>query len=231
MSPQPESGIVAPQAMLENRDIAQHGFVIRDLPATLLDELEHLEPTLTQLPAKHWTRVIRSSTLTTDFAQDDPMSVAEHAQALSRMDSGELCYSFLRIRCEDGNLELPAVRRLTAFLLSDPMRAFIREHAGRTVHALSVYYVNRFCDGDFLTTHRDAGDNLALVINLTRNWHPVNGGVTFLLDQQNRIVQALNPQFGQALMFDCRENTVPHFVSSVTSPSGRHRSAIVARYA
>lgn len=217
--------------MSNAREFLQQGFAVKEIPSALLAALKQIEASLHVVPEDSWTRVIKGAGETIDYPVSSPEAAVGHAEALAMLDSGQLCYSFQRIRCEGGNLALPAIGQLKNFLLSPAICAFVASHTARQVSELALFYVNKFGNGDFLTTHRDSGTNLALVISLTDNWDANNGGITFMLDQDKQIMRALLPRFGQALMLDCSDNTVPHFVSTVTSSSDRYRTAIVARYA
>lgn len=208
----------------------ENGFVIARLPAQMDSALQRVYNDLQKVSATSWTQVIKYDAEITDISLLSPSLAEERQKARSRLDSGELCYSFKRIKCDGVNLDLAAIQQLKTFLLSDQIISFVKEKTGRTVGAISLFYVNQFGDGDFLTTHRDTGENLALVISLTRDWNPNNGGITFLLDNENQVRHALNPAFGQALILDCVTNTVPHFVSAVASTTNKTRMAIVARY-
>lgn len=182
-------------------------------------------------PDHHWNQIIKNSNIEKDFqvVEEQEQIFLNHNQALKDYSKGLFCFSFKRINKPIEKDDI--VEEIIVCLSSISFRNALSKIVQREVKQVSVFYINRFDKGDFLTTHNDGGSSIGIVINLTKNWNPNFGGITFMIDQESgNIRDAIVPKLGRVLVFDIQKNNQPHFVSMVTSDSSIKRLAIVVRY-
>ncbi|MCW7541899.1 hypothetical protein OOT46_29305 [Aquabacterium sp. A7-Y] len=211
------------------QSLTEHGYVVFDLRDRMNEALTQLEQAAEAAPLEDWTQVINNNGRVQDLALNDPVLVKEHALARDRLFAGEFAYSFKRIDCA-GEARSAASEQVRSFLRSTLFTSMLADRFGSVVTGGEAVYINKFEEGDFLTTHCDRGADIAVVISLTRDWDMNYGGLTFILSQdRTRILRTISPSFGEAVIFDTKGKPTPHFVSMVCAPRGRGRSSLVAR--
>lgn len=183
---------------------------------------------------RYWTQLIKNSKLEKDFnlVEEKEEILVSYDNALRDYNEGRLCFSFKRI---NKPLEKSSViDEIKQYLASPNLINIFSRIGNRTISTMSVFYINRFDKGDFITTHSDRGagrNSIGVVVNLTEEWDPNHGGLTFMLDQEGKAINGVvMPKLGRVLVFDITGKNNPHFVSMVTSNSRVRRLALVARY-
>ena len=213
-----------------SHDFNTQGYVVID---DLLDIqlVKKWNDDLQEKPDKYWFQIIKNQELERDFNlvhEKEEISL-NHNKAMVDYQNGQFCFSFKRINesIEPGDI----ISHIIAHLSSNNFRYILSQIGKRKIEKMSVFYINRFDSGDFLTTHSDSGNSMGIVVNLTKDWNPNFGGITFLLDREKKdINDVLMPKLGRVLVFDIMKNNIPHFVSMVTSNNVFKRLAVVARY-
>jgi Rps23 Pro-64 3,4-dihydroxylase Tpa1-like proline 4-hydroxylase len=226
--------------MLNLQDIEQYkntfnaqGYVVID---DLLDKIlvEEWNDYLQNKDDWHWTQLIKNSKMEKDFnlVNEKEDILAEYNNTLKDYSEGRFCFSFKRINKPLGNSSL--IDEMRSCLSSHNLISIFSKIGHRKISTMSVFYINRFDKGDFITTHSDRGagrNSMGVVVNLTKEWNPNHGGLTFMLDQESSDINGIvKPKLGRVLVFDIMEKHSPHFVSMVTSNSTVRRIGLVARY-
>jgi len=209
------------------------GYVVID---DLLDKIliEKWNNYLQEKEDRYWTQLIKNSELEKDFnlVDEEKDILTSYNNALRDYSEGRFCFSFKRI---NKPLENSAViDEMRSRLSSLDLINILSRIGHRKISTMSVFYINRFDRGDFITTHSDRGagrNSMGIVVSLTKEWNPNYGGLTLMLDRERRDINGVvMPKLGRVLIFDIIEKHNPHFVSMVTSNSTIRRLALVARY-
>ncbi|HBE19562.1 MAG TPA: hypothetical protein DDW51_18620 [Cyanobacteria bacterium UBA11367] len=209
------------------------GYVVID---DMLDKLliEKWNNYLQEKEDCYWTQIIKNSEVEKDFKLIDEKEeiLVSHAKALKDYNEGRFCFSFKRINNPKTTSDV--IIEMRSHLSSRDFINILSSIGHRKISKMSVLYINRFDKGDFLTTHSDRGmgsNSMGVVVNLTKEWNPNFGGLTFMLDQERKDINGVvMPKLGRVLVFDIMEKHSPHFVSMVTSNGTFRRLAVVARY-
>lgn len=135
-------------------------------------------------------------------------------------------YDVLKARRESRHPELLLQEFLT-FMGSDELFDFAREVSGDLEFNRIDCHACRYRQGQFLREHGDHSPfenrHMAYVFYFTPDWHADYGGVTYFLDQDGGVLEALIPQFNSLTLFRV---PVAHSVSQVASFAPKPRLSI-----
>jgi len=211
----------------------EHGYCSIDLFLRIPDLVQKCKDACDSIEEHDWTYIIHNSTEEIDLPYNVPPARLKQvkAGALKVYQEGGFAFSFRRLTdLEDVPIH-PAMKLFDDYLTREDFLGLLSTLSGRLIGAMEVRYINRFDQGDFLTTHRDPGSNLGIALNLTSQWNLNFGGLTFILNEsQSSVHDILTPSYGRLFIFDTSQRTVPHFVSMVTAPPAQNRIALIARY-
>ncbi|MCC7634931.1 hypothetical protein [Stenotrophomonas rhizophila] len=208
------------------------GYVCFDL-SMFVPGLARLADGIEAIDERAWSFIIKHRCGEADLPAGG-IEQASRAHALAEQDyaAGRFAFSFRRLQDSPANRRVPAFAALRVLLGSTAVLELLATVTGRVPLAVSQFYVSRFDQGNFLSTHCDPGQSFGLAVNLTRRWDPNHGGLTLVLDDDRTAVRAcLVPTRFQALLFDTSARQVPHCVSMVTARPTVPRLAAIARYA
>ncbi|MGS0742510.1 2OG-Fe(II) oxygenase family protein [Glaciimonas sp. GG7] len=206
----------------------KNGYVVIDISKLFGVQLDEILRKINLLNNASWKQVINHNGVVQDIDLSDQIVCKEHQLALQKMYESEFSYSFKRIVCEGDDQFSKAVKN---FLLSTFFSDFLYSITKIKFKSIPVLYINAFANGDFLTTHCDAGLEFGIIISLTKEWDVNFGGLTFILDlDRKNIIDIVSPGFAKLIVFDTKHRLAPHFVSMVSCPPDRRRMSIVARF-
>lgn len=211
----------------------QDGFVQLGLQAEFESDVNKISHKISAFHQDEWSHIIKNSIQEQDYFLPIEQTLISYHQsiALHEYQHGAFCFSFKRIVDNPRLCHEAFFNKIKAFFCTETFLNFLEKICQRRVKEMSSFYISRFDQGDFLTTHCDAESNIAVVLNLTRRWNPNHGGLTCILDQtRNRVIETLTPTFGNLFIFDTLEKSIPHFVSMVTVTPEFPRVAISVRY-
>ncbi|AZF53984.1 hypothetical protein C4J85_3506 [Pseudomonas sp. R4-34-07] len=211
----------------------ERGYCSIDLCSRIPDLVHGCKDACASIEEQDWTYIIRNSTEEVDLPYSVPHSRLKHAKAdaLKIYHEGGFAFSFRRLAEIEGAPIHPAMKLFDDYLMRDDFIELLSKLSERTIGAMEARYISRFDQGDFLTTHCDPGSNLGIALNITPQWNPNFGGLTFILNKTHSSVNdTLTPTCGQLFVFDTSQRKVPHFVSMVTANPDQHRIAIIVRY-
>jgi Rps23 Pro-64 3,4-dihydroxylase Tpa1-like proline 4-hydroxylase len=197
-----------------------------------LPELDGISDGLEHLPEQAWSYIIRNRDGEFELpATQRRLARVQQRKAVRDHAAGTFAFSFRRIDGASQNLHVPALADARRLMDGPALRSLLHTVTGRVPLAIRQFYVSRFDEGDFLSTHCDPGQSFGVVINLTREWDPNHGGLTMLLSEdRSRVRSCLLPVRFQLLVFDTSKRLIPHFVSTVGAHGACKRLALVVRY-
>lgn len=197
-----------------------------------LPELDGISGELEQLQEQAWSYIIRNRDGEFEFpATQRHLARLQQRKAVRDRTAGTFAFSFRRIDGALQNFLVPPVADARRLMDGPTLRSLLHTVTGRVPVAIRQFYVSRFDEGDFLSTHCDPGQSFGVVINLTREWDPNHGGLTVLLtEDRSRVRSCLLPVRFQLLVFDTSKRLIPHFVSTVGAHGPCKRLALVVRY-
>lgn len=216
-----------------SKSFQEYGYCTIDLSSTFPDLVQGCKDACEEIKEHDWTYIIRNSTEEVDLPYTvDPLRLERvKSDALRVYHEGGFAFSFRRLTELEGVPLHPAMKLFDDYLMREDFLALLSSLSGRVIGAMEVRYINRFDQGDFLTTHCDPGPNLGIALNLTSKWNLNFGGLTLILNETHSAIHdALTPSFGRLFLFDTSLRKVPHFVSMVTAPPAQNRIALIARY-
>ena len=216
-----------------SRSFREYGYCSIDLSSCFPDLVQGCKNACDGIEEQDWTYIIRNSTEEVDLPYTVPPLRLKHvkADALKVYHEGGFAFSFRRLTALEGVPIHPAMKLFDDYLMREDFLGLLSTLSGRSIGAMEVRYINRFDQGDFLTTHCDPGSNLGIALNLTSQWNLNFGGLTFILNEtRSSVHDTLTPSYGRLFVFDTSQRKVPHFVSMVTAPPAQNRIALIARY-
>lgn len=211
----------------------EYGYCSVDLSSFLPHLVAGCKAVCEAIGEHDWTYIIRNSFEEVDLPYSVPTLRLQQAKtdALRVYHEGGFAFSFRRLANLEGTPVHPAMNLFDDYLMRDDFLDLLAAISGRSVGAMEVRYINRFDQGDFLTTHCDPGSNFGIALNITQNWNPNFGGLTCILDKKgSEILDVLTPAYGRLFVFDTSRQKIPHFVSMVTASPAQNRVALIARY-
>lgn len=213
-------------------DFKENGYASINISKIFTENIIGLRDSCSQLRDDEWTFIIRNREEEVDLPYNTSQEIVLKSQKLALEDyyAEQFAFSFLRI-AESHLSRPPAFNMAYGFLESNEFKCFLTKISGREIGEIETFYLNRFEQGNFLSTHCDPGENIGVALNITQGWNPNFGGLTCILDDSRKFVKdVLTPQFGELFIFDTSSNEVPHFVSMVTAPVKTNRISLIARY-
>ena len=211
----------------------QDGFIQLEVRTEFERELNEMAQQISVFHQDEWLHIIKNSIQEQDYFFPIEQTLISYHQsiALHEYQQGLFCFSFRRIVANHRLLHRAIFCRIKAFFCAEIFLNFLEKICQRNLKEISSFYITRFDQGDFLSTHCDAESNIAVVLNLTQRWNPNHGGLTCILDKtRNLVMETLTPTFGSLFIFDTLEKSIPHFVSMVTVTPEFPRVAISVRY-
>lgn len=211
----------------------EYGYCSVDLSAYLPSLVHECKNACEAIEEQDWTYIIRNSIEEVDLPYNVASSRLQQVKndALNVYYDGGFAFSFRRLADLEGVPTHPSMDLFDDYLMKSDFLELLSTVSGRALGEMEVRYINRFDQGDFLTTHCDPGSNLGIALNLTPQWNPNFGGLTCILDEtQSTVNDVLTPSYGRLFVFDTNQRKVPHFVSMVTASSVHNRVALIARY-
>lgn len=198
---------------------------------TSYPQLERVANTLNDIADDKWLYIVKRSTLEEDFNRTQNTDIEHNYKlALAEHDAGKFTFAFSRITCEEPSLAMPEIKEMHQ-LFDGELKAYASKITGRKLNKMAIFYVTKFDKGDFLTTHCDSGNSVGIVLNLSVDWNPVNGGLTVMLPKKDELSgHTFMPNLGNSLVFDVKDRRILHFVSMVNNNQSQKRISIVARY-
>lgn len=216
-----------------SKSFRELGYCSIDLSLLLPDLVQGCKDACDGIEEHDWTHIIRNSTEEVDLPYSThPLRLKRaKADALKVYYDGGFAFSFRRLTDLEGVRLHPAMKLFDDYLMRKDFTDLLSTLSGRSIGAMEVRYINRFDQGDFLTTHCDPGSNVGIALNLTPQWNLNFGGLTFILNESRSSVRhTLTPSYGKLFLFDTSQRNVPHFVSMVTAPPAQNRIALIAHY-
>jgi Rps23 Pro-64 3,4-dihydroxylase Tpa1-like proline 4-hydroxylase len=111
--------------------------------------------------------------------------------------------------------------RFRAAWSDEPFAEFFRQATGLALEAGALHNAHAYGPGDFLLSHRDDHDRrrLAVVLYLSRDWTPEDGGALELVDRHGQKTR-VPPDFNSLVLFDVHAKTL-HQIQPVTGTKMR----------
>ena len=117
----------------------------------------------------------------------------------------------------DRSCSCPECAFISRSLFNSSNIAVIQEVTGLRNLELGECFVSNYSEGDFNGVHNDAGKgDVAFVYSLSPSWLSMYGGEFLRFAQDGRtIIDRAIPVLGRLILFDVRDQGVPHMVTHV----------------
>lgn len=187
---------------------------------------------LKQLPKDWWNISLYPGNSNDDVCYfRDFLDIAENAeyQKCLEHNSDSFCknqftYRFKRTFKDHYPTCICIVCKMRKLFESEYMRDILSSMVGEPVLRMDETFFSKYEQGDYLSIHHDKGKgDYAFILQFTKDWNPVNGGLLHFCDKDHKIYRTISPEFNSITIFKIKNTEITnHFVSRVSGSSARY---------